>query len=311
MPFIRFFVLVVLVVLLVGACTVETEQGILESSTSLARADSAVEAINRVFDAGETSGVRTEAGTPVVRTSGISYADNGVLDVWEPPSTDDAPVAVLLHGSSGVRSFYDPIAAALADRGFLVFNASWNVSGQFPDNLAGAACAVRFARANSEELGRGDPNRLILIGHSAGGAAAAVIALGGDEFERNSCVVPGESALPDGLLSLAGGYDPEWDPNDPRRTLGESDSSTYDLVNPISHLGSNGDLHVRLVHGDEDEVIPVESAMNFYQELTAAGYDVILTVLEGAGHNTMVTDVFAEFETSIEEAASLARIESG
>lgn len=308
---IRCMLPVVVLVLSVGACTTATEERTSESSTSPSPADSAVDAINRLFDAGETSGVRTEAGTPVVRTSGISYADNGVLDVWEPPSTDDAPVAVLLHGSGGVRSFYNPIAEALADRGFLVFNASWNVSGQFPDNLAGAACAVRFARANAEELGRGDPNRLILIGHSAGGAAAAVIALGGDEFERNSCVVPGESALPDGLLSLAGGYDPEWDPNDPRRTLEDNDSSTYDLVNPMSYLGANPGLHVRLIHGNEDEVIPVESAMNFYQGLLDAGYDVTLTVLEGAGHNTMVTDVFTEFETSIKEAASLARIEGG
>lgn len=258
--------------------------------------------------ASESTQVVTDNGTSLTKILNIAYTSTDKLDVWQPQDTNNAPIAVVFHGSGGVRGFYDPMAGALVDHGFVVINPSWNAAAPFPDNVAGAACAVRYARSQADQLG-GDPERILLIGHSAGGGAAALIALGGDALDRDTCTVADVSALPDSFVGLAGGYDPASDPNDPRRGLQTSEPETYDLVDPTTHLGSNPDLRIRLVHGDEDEVIPVQSAVAFHQQLVDASYDSTLNVLEGSGHTEMVTEVFPEFQTAIEEALLAAGLE--
>jgi dipeptidyl aminopeptidase/acylaminoacyl peptidase len=42
------------------------------------------------------------------------------------------------------------------------------------------------------------------------------------------------------------------------------------------HIGSNRDLIVRLIHGENDPDIPIEHAAALHDALAAAGYDVEL-----------------------------------
>ena len=256
-----------------------------------------------VFDEPETTlvteNVTTSGGTRVTKTVGVAYGAGLEADIWSPDGSVDAPVAVVLHGSSD-RSSTEAIVEVLVDGGLVVMNASWKPYEAFPDNISHAACAVRFARSRAPDFG-GTRDTVILVGHSSGATAGAVISLGGDQFDTSTCSERGESALPDSFVGLAGGYDPSHDPNDPRHEVAINDALTYELVNPLTHLGSNPGLRVRLLHGDNDDVVPVESAIEFHQTLVESGYDASINVLSGSNHTRLLSPAFPEFETTTHE----------
>jgi pimeloyl-ACP methyl ester carboxylesterase len=74
------------------------------------------------------------------------------------------------------------------------------VTGNYDsDSISDVRCAVRYARATTEEYG-GDPGRVVVVGHSQGGLLALDIALQPDE-EAEACLADG-SGKPDGVIAL-------------------------------------------------------------------------------------------------------------
>jgi acetyl esterase/lipase len=106
----------------------------------------------------------------------------GGVDVYAPPiAHGPAPIAVFFYGGSwdsGRRQDYGWAARALAAQGFLTLVPDYRLFPQvrFPDFLEDCAQAVRWAVDHAVELG-GDPNRVVLVGHSAGAYNAAMLAL--------------------------------------------------------------------------------------------------------------------------------------
>lgn len=222
-------------------------------------------------------------GFCVTATRHVAMSSQTITDVYartDVYATEDPPVVVLLHGTQA--GGYGPLAEAVAREDVVVFNATWRSAAPPLTAVQDAACAVRFARANATDYG-GDPTRVVLAGHSSGASIAMVVALAGDQFEGD-CLAETTSALPDAVVGLAGSYDPEDHPGDPRNALRDSDPALYQALNPVTHLGANPELRVRLLHGQADAEIPVEASINFHQMLLDAGYEVQLTVLEEVGH---------------------------
>ena len=108
------------------------------------------------------------------------------LDVYTPtaPAATPArgwPVAVFFYGGSwntGERGDYRFVAAALAERGVLAIVADCRLYPEvrFPEFLRDAALALAWGLENGKRLG-GDPRRTFVMGHSAGGYNAAMLAL--------------------------------------------------------------------------------------------------------------------------------------
>ena len=104
------------------------------------------------------------------------------LDVYAPRHmTGTAPVIVFFYSgswNSGTKAGYGFVARALAARGFVVAVPDYRlVPGvRYPDFVRDNAAAIRWVRQNSRTLG-GDPDRLVLAGHSAGAYNAAMLAL--------------------------------------------------------------------------------------------------------------------------------------
>lgn len=119
-----------------------------------------------------------------VEGRGWRYAEGGRggVDVYAPPvAHGPAPVAVFFYGgswNSGRRQDYGWAARALAAQGFLTLAPDYRLYPQvrFPDFLKDCAQAVRWAADHAVELG-GDPDRIVLVGHSAGAYNAAMLAL--------------------------------------------------------------------------------------------------------------------------------------
>ena len=122
-------------------------------------------------------------GTDLVAAA-VPFGSTGqTLDVWRPagPVRAKLPVVVFYYGGGwvhGDRRAYAFAARALAKAGFVVVVPDYRkVPGvRFPAFLQDAAMALRWTRDHVAAFG-GDPTRVGIAGHSAGGYIAAMLAL--------------------------------------------------------------------------------------------------------------------------------------
>ncbi len=142
----------------------------------------------------------------------IAYApgERHKLDVYRPTGqapTGGWPVVVFFYGGSwntGERAQYRFVGAALASRGVLTLVADYRLYPEvrYPDFLGDSAAALAWGLENGGRLG-GDPRRVFVMGHSAGGYNAAMLALDA-RWLRPLGHAPAELA---GWIGLAGAYD--------------------------------------------------------------------------------------------------------
>jgi acetyl esterase/lipase len=130
------------------------------------------------------------------------------LDVLAPAETAEAlPTVVLLPGGPNAftdRRYLAVLAAELAERGAVVFLASYRspaTSNSVEEALGDVRCAVRFARAETSAYG-GDPDRLVLVGHSYGSDLVLQTGLDG-EPDAPGCLADA-SGIPTAVVGLAG-----------------------------------------------------------------------------------------------------------
>lgn len=129
------------------------------------------------------------------------------LDVYVPAGkAANRPVVVFWYGGSwqtGSRSEYRFVGAALAERGFVTVLPDYRLypKVRFPEFLDDGARAVAWVQQHAQEYG-GDPQRVVLMGHSAGAHIAAYLALKPEALTS-------AGARPEwvaGLVGLAGPY---------------------------------------------------------------------------------------------------------
>lgn len=126
----------------------------------------------------------------VTATRDIVYGPNtrNKLDVYQPkalppatpPTTVAKPVVVFFYGGawdSGDKSSYFFMAEALTSRGYVVVMPDYRVYPEvvFPLYMDDAALAIKWTFDNAAQYG-GDPNKIFLMGHSAGAQLAALAA---------------------------------------------------------------------------------------------------------------------------------------
>jgi acetyl esterase/lipase len=128
---------------------------------------------------------------------GIAYGADArqKLDVWAPRTAGKAPLPVVIffYGGGwvdGARGDYGFAGAAFASKGFIAILPDYRLVPQarFPAFVEDGALAVKWARDHAAQYG-GDPKRITLAGHSAGGYIAAMLALD-SHFLRDAGVDP-------------------------------------------------------------------------------------------------------------------------
>jgi arylformamidase len=101
------------------------------------------------------------------------------LDVYSPPEGKDHPVIVWIHGGGwkkGDKAGLQQKPQAFVDKGFVLVSVNYRfvpavtVQGMMGD----LAKALRWGRDHAAEH-RGDPGRLVIMGHSAGAHLAALL----------------------------------------------------------------------------------------------------------------------------------------
>ncbi len=142
----------------------------------------------------------------------VAYGSNPrqKLDIYRPASAAPGagyPMVVFFYGgswNSGDRGDYKFVGEALASRGVMALIADYRLYPEvsYPDFLHDSARALAYGLREARTLGA-DPARVFVMGHSAGGYNAAMLALD-DRWLKAQGQDPKQLA---GWIGLAGPYD--------------------------------------------------------------------------------------------------------
>jgi acetyl esterase/lipase len=243
-----------------------------------------------------------DADEPVepLRTQ-LSYGDapGQSVDLTIPGGVAERmPVVVLVHGGSWGRdrvdrSAMEPLVPSLLERGWAVANVGYrgveDAGGGFPGTFEDVAAAMDALVGSSLDRPI-DLARVATVGHSAGGHLAlwlvsrhrlpadapgagppfgpvGAVALAGVADLRLAAT---EGVLVDAVAGLLGGP-PDQVPD------------RYAVASPAELVPIG--VPVAMVHGTDDDVVPLANAQAYVAAAEAAGDPVELVVIEGSGHN--------------------------
>lgn len=215
---------------------------------------------------------------------GLSYGagPRRKLDLYRPRHRGDAPlpVVVFFYGgawNSGSRTHYGFAARALAALGYLVVVPDYRLVPEieYPAFLEDCAAAVAWVSGNAASYG-GDPERLVLAGHSAGAFNAACLAL------DPRWLAPAQRASVVGVIGLSGPYDfYPFDGPISQRVFGQADNPRQ--TQPIHHVGPDAAPKLLITGGRDDLVLP-RNSVNLSAALERAGVHSRLRLYPRLGH---------------------------
>ncbi len=228
------------------------------------------------------------APTGYTKASNIVFDPATALktDVYTPKGAANAPVVVFFFGgrwSEGSKDLYEFVGAALAKQGFVAVVPDYRLypAVKFPAFVEDAAQATRWTRDNAARYG-GDPNRLFVMGHSAGAHLAALLAT--DESYLKA--VGGSRTWLKGMIGLAGPYDfmPFTD-DDIKDMFGPPER--YASTQPINHVdGKNAPM--LLMHGEDDVSVFPKNTRNLAKKVSEAGGPVETVIYPKLSHSWIV-----------------------
>lgn len=254
------------------------------------------------------------ASPRVVLARGVRYGASAraTADVYSPPATGKdtkmprPPVTLLVHGgtwSAGEAWHMASAAAALASAG--VVSAALNYSiwpaASIPDAVADVRAALAWARsADGAAAHGGDPERVSLVGHSAGGhlvlaAALAeadpppVVALAG-VFDLRAHYAYEAGRGVHRLSTMARAALGRGGPPPPR-SADKAVAAALEAASPSTTLRTARRLppRVLLVGGAHDSVVPASQSSEFAAALRAAGAPNVTHITAAADHADFVT----------------------
>lgn len=215
-----------------------------------------------------------------------------------PEGVSEAPVVVMIPGGgwqSADPTGLEPLAAALAARGVVaqpvVIRAAQD-GVVYPAPVEDVLCALADGVATAKQAGI-RPTRLVLLGHSSGAHLSALATLAPETFAPR-CDDP--LVQPDALVGLAGPYDIRNFSDAAAGLFAEdADQATWDAANPVLLAARRPQVPVLLLHGADDELVPVTFSQDFAAALRAGGHPTTLEVFPGVNHGEVYgADVAAQ-----------------
>lgn len=234
------------------------------------------------------------------------------LDIWVPETaqaSDKLPVIVFFYGGgwdSGTRENYGFAGRALAQKGFVVVIPDYRLvsKAHWPDFLEDSAKAVAWTHLHIGGLA-GDPDRIALMGHSAGAYNAVMLALD-PTWLRGAGSDP---SIIRGVAGLAGPYDflPMEKGGSADKAMGKVKPA--ERTQPIAY--ARGDAPpLWLATGDEDTTVRPRNSQNLAAAIEKAGGSASLRIYPDMGHTGIVMALAGPFRSKgpvLDEAADFLR----
>jgi acetyl esterase/lipase len=258
-----------------------------------------------------------QPSAPVVTKTDVIYGrvEGSALlaNIAYPDGPALKPAIISVHGGrwrAGNRADASSIKVAQwAEFGYFAMSIDYRLVGGSPAPAPqlDLLCAIRWLHAHAEEY-RIDPERVYLIGQSAGGQMVSLVAAAGEAgFPR---VGGYEKARTDvrAVISVAATYELNslswgnlWTPVDPAQgkpVAGVEDARRH--ASPITHV-KPGMKPLLVIHSDDDKSVPVQQATDMVEKLKAAGVQHRYVHYTDKGHMGITDDVIREARAFIAE----------
>lgn len=212
------------------------------------------------------------------------------------PHTDGLhPVAIVIHGgfwrAKYGLEYIRPFCDALTEAGIATWNLEYrrlgNPGGGWPGTLDDVAAAADFVASIAKRFDL-NPQRVIAVGHSAGGHLALWLAA-----RKN--FLCGAISL-SGVVDLRRAWELQLSNNVVADFLGGGPDAVpdrYQFASPIERLPFG--IPQRLFHGTADADVPVEISERYVHAAQLRGDNAELVRLEGSGHYELVHPRTEEF----------------
>ncbi len=217
--------------------------------------------------------------------------------------SDAFPLVILIHGGYW-RNRYDlayfgHAAAALTAEGLATWNIEYrrvgDAGGGWPGTLLDVAAATDYAHTLAAAYLL-DVNRVVALGHSAGGQLAAWLAARHRLAPESGVAVAMVDPLPlravvalAGVLNLRRAWELHLSDDAVRGFLGgtpDQHPDRYNAASPAALLPTGA--RQTLIHGTADESVPYAISRDYADAARAAGEPVELITLPSAGHFAIV-----------------------
>ncbi|OOG65996.1 alpha/beta hydrolase [Rhodanobacter sp. B04] len=214
------------------------------------------------------------------------------LDVYRPASVEHAPIVVFFYGGDwmrGKRQWYRFTGAALAARGVIVVVPDYRkYPGVKMDGfMRDAADAVAWTHAHAAQIG-GDAGGIFVMGHSAGGQIAALLATDPRWLEADG-MQPRELA---GFIGLAGVYDFVPIAAKEKDMIGMFGKTPAEQrsAQPVSFV-HGAEPPMLLLHGTADHEVDPSNSKSLARAMQARHEDVTLKLYPGVGHSALLLSI--------------------
>ena len=221
-------------------------------------------------------------------------------------SSEPRPALVLIHGggwTGGDPSVFFPAARYFASRGVPSFSIGYRLvrpgtnDPTVADCLADCRSAVRYLRTHAKEYGI-DPNKIAVLGDSAGGHLAACMGTIPDPQDASGVpskanlmipcnpivdMGPGEGNTNSWFRLIQKGAAMDKKPSVEAITPNSEQISVAKSLSPIAFVSSSS-APVLLMHGLDDTVVPSSGTQCFAEALRESGVPVELVLIPGARH---------------------------
>ena len=236
---------------------------------------------------------------------GRAYAagESHQADIYRPSGPGPHPVVVFLYGGgwrSGSKEDVAYVGAAFARRGFVTVIPEYRhvPAASLPDILNDNAAAVAWTLAHAAEFA-GDPHRVVIVGHSSGAWAAAMLGLDAAWLERAGT---SPEALA-GIVGLSGPYAVAalTDPQD-RQVFAGSDRA----LQPINHAAGPHPAML-LLTGAADRDVKPSGTVALAEKLQRSAGTQQVRIYPGLGHGDMVEALSVPFSLHASVAKDICR----
>ena len=224
----------------------------------------------------------------------VEYGEAGgeklVLDAHIPDGDGLHPVVIIVHGGGWMTGDRErdivPVFAPVATN-FTWFTIYYRLAptNRWPACADDVATAIRWVKQHASEY-KGDPNRIALLGYSAGGhlvTYAGTQTNGDTRVQAIAAMAPPTDLVSDnerrGGLSTSMralfGYDTTNITDDVRAVLKQNSPLTY---------VQSGLPPFLILQGSADRTVPAEQSQAFHKALQSAGADCQLILIPGGQH---------------------------
>jgi acetyl esterase len=211
------------------------------------------------------------------------------LDAFVPEGDGPFPTVIFVHGGGFMngdkQSYIKPLFEPVGKAGFTWFTINYRLAPKHRWPACGddVATAVRWVKAHAAEY-RVDPQRIALVGESAGGHLVSWVGGSKEEALRVAAVVP-----------IYAPHDLEWrvkhkkELGGPMKALLDITEMNEESFKKLRDASPSSRVHkgmppYLLIHGDNDAQVPYEQSPMFQKQMLEVGNVCDLITVKGGEH---------------------------